>query len=391
MTSILWLLAVSAGMTAANLYYAQPLLGTIAAEFHAQPGTIGLLITATQLGYATGLLLLVPLADSFDRRRLIIGVASGGMLALVGAGLAPSLPFLMIACFVVGLLSVTPQLSIPYAATLADDRTRGRSVGLIISGLLIGILLSRTVSGLVGAHLGWRAPFLIAAAATAVLVVVLARRLPSQLPPRPVPYPELVRSLPRLVMTLPALRRHALLGALAFGAFSLFWTSLPFRLARAPLHYGSEAAGLFGIVGVAGALAAPLAGRLTDRYGWRWVNVGGMVIIALAYLVFAAAGETLVGLGLGIVILDFGVQANHVSNQTRVLGLDASMRNRLNTLYMVSFCLGGAVGSALAGWTWTHWGWAGVTACGAAFGLAGVASFALAPPRARPAAELSIQ
>jgi len=320
MNPLLWLLAVSAGVTAANLYYAQPLLADIARAFDAAPGTIGLITTATQLGYATGLLLVVPLADSYDRRRLILGAATGGMLGLIAVGLAPSLPFLLVASYVLGVLTITPQLSVPYAATLADDRTRGRSVGLVISGLLVGILLSRTVSGVLGAHFGWRAPFLIAAAATAVLILVLARLLPSQLPPRHVPYRELLGSLPRLVASLPPLRRHAILGALAFGAFSVFWTTLPFHLAAPPLHYGSDVAGLFGLLGVAGALAAPLAGRLTDRYGPHWVNGGGIAIVAISFAVLAAAGHTLVGLGLGVLLLDFGVQGNHVSNQTRILG-----------------------------------------------------------------------
>jgi len=225
-----------------------------------------------------------------------------------------------------------------------------------------------------------RAPFLIAAAATAVLIPVLARLLPSQLPPRRVPYRELLGSLPRLVASLPPLRRHAILGAFAFGAFSVFWTTLPFRLATPPLHYGSDVAGLFGLLGVAGAFAAPLAGRLTDRYGPHWVNGGGIAVVAIAFAVFAAAGHTLVGLGLGILLLDFGVQGNHVSNQTRILGLDASLRNRLNTIYMVMFFFGGAAGSALGSWSWSQWGWAGVTACGGAFGVAA--------PSAKPTATL---
>jgi len=239
------------------------------------------------------------------------------------------------------------------------------------------------VSGALGSRFGWRAPFLVAAAATAVLIVVLARLLQPQLPPRRVPYRELLRSLPKIVANLPPLRRHAVLGAFAFAAFSVFWTTLPFRLAAPPLHYGSEVAGLFGLLGVAGAFAAQLAGRLTDRYGSRWVNGGGIAVVAISYAVLAAAGHTLLGLGLGIVLLDFGVQGNHVSNQTRILGLDDSLRNRLNTIYMVAFFLGGAVGSAVGSWSWSRWGWAGVTACGGAFGVAGVIAFGLLPGAAQ--------
>ena len=379
MNPILWLLAFGAGMTAANAYYAQPLLADIATAFHATSAAAGLVTMATQLGFAAGLVLIVPLADSHDRRRIILGATAGGTLALVAVALAPSLPFLVLASVFLGFLTVTPQLSVAYAATLADDRTRGRAIGRVVSGLLVGILLSRAVSGVLGARIGWRGPFFVAAAATSLLLAVFARYLPSQLPPRKVPYGQLLASLPRLVVELAPLRRHAVLGALVMGAFSVFWTTLTFRLAAPPLHHGSGVAGLLSLLGVAGALAAPLAGRLTDRHGARWVNGDGIAVVALAYAVFAAAGHTLIGLGAGIVLLDSGIQGNHVSNQTRVLSLDAALRNRLNTLYMVSFFTGGAFGSALGAWTWSLWGWAGVTTCGATFGVLGLVAFAFLP------------
>jgi predicted MFS family arabinose efflux permease len=212
-----------------------------------------------------------------------------------------------------------------------------------------------------------------------VLVLVLWKKLPSQKPPSRVPYRELLASLPRLVRDSAPVRRHAILGALTFAAFSVFWTTLPFRLATPPLHYGSEVAGLFGLVGVAGALAAPLAGRLADRYGSRWVNAAATAIVVLSYGVFALAGHTLGGLAVGVLLLDFGAQANHISNQTRVLGLDAALRNRLNTVYMVTYFIGGASGSALGAWAWNRWAWAGVSACGAAFGIVGLVAFAVLP------------
>lgn len=376
---LLWLLAVSSGLTVANLYYTQPLLADIARAFGVGAHEAGLVTTFTQLGYATGLLVFVPLADSHDRRPLILGAATGGMLGLLALGLSPTFPVLLVVSYLLGCLTMTPQLSVPFAATLADDKSRGRSVGVVMSGLLVGILLSRTVSGVLGGPFGWRAPFFVAAAATLVLVAILWNKLPSQKPPRQVPYRELLSSLPRLVRDSAPLRRHAILGALTFGAFSVFWTTLPFRLALAPLHYGSEVAGLFGLLGVAGALAAPLAGRLSDRYGSRWVNAGAIATVVVSYAVFALAGHTLVGIGAGVVLLDFGAQANHISNQTRVLGLDAARRNRLNTVYMVAYFIGGATGSALGAWAWNRWAWDGVTACGAAFGVVGLIGFALLP------------
>ena len=376
---LLWLLAISAGMTVASLYYAQPLLAEMARAFDAPPREIGLVTTVTQLGYATGMLLFVPLADAYDRRLLILGAVGLEAVGLVVVGIAPSLPLLLAASYVMGAVTVTPQLSVPYAATLADDATRGRSVGLVMSGLLIGILLSRTVSGALARPFGWRAPFLIAAGACVALGLVLARLLPSQRPARRVAYRELLGSLPRLVATLPPLRRHAVLGGLTFGAFSVFWTTLPFRLATPPLDYGSDTAGLFGLVGVAGALAAPLAGRLADRFGSRVVNAGAIAVVIVSYAMLAAFGDSLVGLAAGVILLDFGAQANHISNQTRVLGLAPELRNRLNTVYMVSYFLGGSLGSALGAFTWNRWAWAGVTACGAGFGVAALVAFFVLP------------
>ncbi len=372
---LLWLLAVAAGVTVANLYYCQPLLAMMGASFGASAHGIGLVAVFTQAGYAAGMLFIIPLGDSEERRRLIVLAAAASTLALLGVALAPSLGALWLASFVLGLTTAVPQLAVPYAAALVPAADRGRSVGKVMSGLLIGILLSRTASGLVGQHLGWRATFMLAALAMAVFTVVLRLRLPLQQPQQRIRYSELLRSLPRLLRREPLLRRHALLGALALAAFSAFWTTLVFLLGAPPYHYGADVAGLFGLVGVAGALVAPVAGRIADRHGTRLVNLLALCCVLVSWVVFALLWRSLAGLALGVVLLDLGVQANHISNQTRVLGLSAEGRNRMNAVYMVLYFIGAAAGSFLGASAWSAFGWAGVSGLGVALSLAALVAF----------------
>jgi predicted MFS family arabinose efflux permease len=381
---ILWLLAIAAGATVANLYYSQPLLGLIGAQLGAPARLMGLVSTLTQAGYAAGMVLFVPLGDARERRSLLVWSALASAVALLAAGFASSLGLLLLASFAIGLVAVAPQLSVTFAAALVPDRERGQSVGKVMSGLLVGILLSRVLSGAVGEHLGWRAMFLIGAPLMLALAAGLRFSLPAQQPERALRYGELLASLPGLVRREPLLRRHALLGALTFGSFSVFWTTLAFALAAPPFHYGSAVAGLFGLVGAAGALASPLAGRIADRCGSRVVNLAAIAVVLLAWGVFAVAGRHLLGLAAGVVLLDLGVQANHISNQTRVLGLSAESRNRLNTVYMVTYFAGGALGSAAGALAWAGGGWSALCAAGAAFGTAAlIAFFAVSPEEAR--------
>ncbi len=363
-------LAAAAGLIVANLYYVQPLLDLVRASFGATQREVGFIATLTQLGYGAGMLLLVPLGDRYERRRLIVGMTFAVALALVAVTLAPTLPLLGLASFALGLTTMVPQLIVPFAAGLARPRARGRVVGTVMSGLLVGILLSRTLSGIVGAHLGWRAMYVIAAGLMLVVAVLLRLLLPRQEAEAKVPFGVLFRSLLTLVRDEPVLRRHAILGALTFAAFSVFWTTLAFHLATPPHHYGSEVVGAFGVVGVVGALAAPLVGRYSDAYPPRVVNGAAVAIVLVAFFVFYAAGGSLVGLGVGVVLLDLGAQSNHISNQTRIFGLDPPRRNRLNTVYMTSYFGGGALGSWLGAEAWSGAGWAGVTALGAALSIA---------------------
>ena len=361
---LLVLLAFTAGITVANIYYCQPLLGVMATAFGVGTGAVTAVAAATQLGYATGLLLIAPLADSLERKTLIVTTTAVSALVLAGVALCPTVSWLTVASYGLGIAGVTPQLVVPYAAGMVPPERRGRTVGAVMSGLLVGILLSRTLSGLVAAHAGWRAVYWLACGVMLALAGVLAILLPVQRPARRIPYGELLGSLPPLLAREPVLRRHALIGALGFGAFSAFWTTLSFHLASLPGHYGSETAGLFGLIGAAGALAAIVSGRLADRIGPKPLNGAALGMAALSFALMAVAGRSLAGLAAGVVGMDAGVQGSQISNQARVYALPADLRNRLNSVYMVCYFLGGALGSTLGSRAWTAAGWPGVCAVG---------------------------
>ena len=371
---LLILLALTAGITVANIYYCQPLLGVMAATFHVSADGATVIATATQLGYASGLLLIIPLADSFERKGLIVGTTLLSAVTLGSTALCRSVPWLAAAGFATGTMSMTPQLSVTFAAGLASPERRGRTVGLVMSGLLVGILLSRTLSGAVAAHAGWRTVYWLAAGLMLALAATLMATLPRQAPAQRLPYVELLGSLWRLIRTEPVLRRHALMGALGFGAFSAFWTTLSFHLASLPGHYGSETAGLFGLVGAAGALSAAGAGRLAERMGPRPLNGAALTLMVASFALMAVAPASLLVLTLGVVGMDAGAQASHISNQTRIYALAAELRNRLNSVYMVSYFLGGALGSTVGARLWTAFGWRGVCATGAGFSAAALAA-----------------
>lgn len=366
-------MAVSVGLIVGNLYYIQPLLGEIARELGIGEGRVGVAATLSQLGQALGILLFLPLGDSRDRRRLAVAGLAASALGLVGIALAPNLAWLSVASLVLGLSSVSTHTLVALAAALARPEERGRTVGTVMSGLLLGILLARTVSGFVGAHLGWRGMFWIAAAVTALLAFVLLRRLPAD-PPRPAPrYPELLRSMARLFREQPVLREACLFGAVTFAAFGAFWVTLTFHLEGPPFGYGSDVVGLFGLLGAVGALAASYAGRLADRHDPRLLGVLAVLLTALSFAFMAPFGARLWGLIVGVVGLDLGVQAAHIANQTRIHALLPEARNRLHTLYMFSYFAGGAAGTALASWAWEATGWLGVCAVGTFFPLAALA------------------
>jgi predicted MFS family arabinose efflux permease len=359
------LLAVACGAAAANLYYAQPLLHTLGRAFDVSTGTAGLLITVTQIGYVLGLALLVPLGDLLERRRMIAVTLSLTALALVAAAVAPSFGVFAAAVGVAGVSSAIAQVIVPMSSSLAAEHERGQVVGTVMSGLLIGILIARTVSGLLAAALGWRAVFAVAAGGMLLLAAVLRRTLSEVPPTTEMSYGGLLRSVLALVRQEPELRLRMVLGSLGFGCFSALWTALAFLLAGPPFHYGNAVIGLFGLAGLAGAGAATVVGRLADRgHGARATSVSAVLLLA-SWGVLAAGGTSLLALLAGIVLLDLGVQGAHISNQSAIYTLAPEARSRLTTAYMVACFLGGAALSALSSSLYAGSGWSGVCVLGA--------------------------
>jgi predicted MFS family arabinose efflux permease len=364
---LIWVMAIGCGVAAANLYYNQPMLVDMGNTMHASAGQMGVVATLTQVGYGLGMLLFIPLGDLVDRKRLIVGLLIATSVALGAAAAATSYAWLAAASFGIGLMTVAAQVLMPLAAHVAEPSQRGRVIGSLYTGLLLGILLARTLSGFVSAHFGWRAMFALAAVGCVVLAVALWVSIPhiSHGYEAGLTYRKLIVSLGRLVVREPQLREACVIGGSLFGSFSAFWTTLVFLLSNPPYHYGSRAAGLFGLVGAVSAMIAPAAGRLADRRGSRIVIASAAVVVLSSWLVFWLLGHQLWGLILGVVLLDLGVQAAQVSNQSRVLGLLPHARGRANTVYMIGYFTGGSLGSLLATLAWARMGWPGVCAIGA--------------------------
>jgi len=374
--SLVLLLAMGAGLSAASLYYAQPMLGVLGADIGASLRSVGFVPTLTQLGYALGILLLAPLGDRFDRRRIVLAKAAALCAALLVAGAAPSIGVLLAASLAIGLAATMAQDIVPAAATLAPEATRGKTVGTVMTGLLLGILLSRVVSGFVAEHFGWRAMFIAAAASIALVGAAAWRGLPRFRPTTHLAYAALLGSLGTLWSRHGMLRRAALAQALLAVGFSAFWSTLAVMLHGAPFHLGSAAAGAFGLAGAAGALAAPLAGRLADRRGPELVTRlgAGLVVVSFAALGLAplmAPHAQLWLLALAAVGFDLGMQAALIAHQTIVYGIEPGARSRLNAVLFTSMFIGMAAGSALGALALAQWGWAGVT--GLATGTAAAA------------------
>jgi predicted MFS family arabinose efflux permease len=367
----IWIMTLAAAIVVANNYYNQPLLVDFAHAFHASASEVGIVPILTQLGYTFGLVFLLPLGDMVERRRLVSVLLVLASLSLVAVALSPSLNWLAGASFVLGFTCVVPQVLPAFAAELAEPRDRGRIVGRIMAGLLCGILLSRVVAGFTGRYFGWAAIYWGGAAATLALAFALRVSLPYAAPNFKGHYFALLRSLGTLLKDEPVLRETAAIATLQFAAFSGFWATLAFELYSLPPHYGSDVAGAFGIAGVAGVLAAPQVGRFADRRSARFAVLMASLIFFAGYVIFAVAGGSLIALGIGVILLDLGLQAAHVSNMTRNYALNAEAMSRLNTVYMATRFAGGAAGAALGNLAWTYWGWNGV--CGAGLVLSGVA------------------
>lgn len=363
---LIYLLAASAGLAVANIYYNQPVLGLIGQDM-GPGGHVGLVPTLTQAGYTLGLLFIVPLCDTMSRRRLILGLCALLVVSAAAAALAPGIGVLLASSLGMGIAATITQMVVPMVADIARDGERGKAVGIAFSGVLCGILLARVVSGAVGQWLGWRAAFWLACVLALLLGIMLARRLPDLPRKSDLPYGRLLVSMLRLLREYRSLRYACAIQGCVFGAFSVFWSVLALYLQGPAYRLGSGVAGAFGLVGVAGVFAAQIGGRLADRYGARsGVLVGTLACLASFGVMWWGHMATLV---TGIVVLDFGVSLAQVSNQSLVLGLSETARGRINTLYMTAIFLGGSLGSAVASQAWTALGWPGVMLAGGGFSL----------------------
>ncbi|KOG88000.1 MFS transporter [Streptomyces varsoviensis] len=361
------LLATSCGLTVANLYYAQPLLEMLRRAFQLQDSTAGLLITLTQLGYAAGMVFLVPLGDRIENSRLVSVLLTITAVGMAAGSFAPNFTVLLIAALVAGATSVVAQVLVPYAADLAPDELRGAVVGKVMSGLLAGILLSRTVASLLADVAGWRAVYLVSAALMAILALVLRRVLPRRAPTSTASYTELLRSTARLVRVHPRLRRRSFYHACMFAAFSAFWTTISYVLTSAPYNYSQLQVGLFALVGAAGALVAPLAGRLADR-GLVHRLTPVTCLLAAAALVWAGlAVHQILALAAAAILLDCAVQCSLIFGQHTIYQLDEDARARITSVYIATFFIGGAIGSQLATLAYHMGTWHTVTLTAAAF------------------------
>ena len=366
--STVWLMAITVGVIVANIYYVQPLLADIAHTFGLSVTRVGTVAMLSQAGTALGMFLFVPLGDKYERRNLILLLVLGAFVSLLLMGTAQNALWLGCAAFAVGAFAASVHVVVPFAAHLAAPQQRGRVVGTLVAGILFGVLLARTFSGSIGALLGWRAVYDIAAGAMLILAVVVRARFPISRPEVILSWPELMRSTLELIRKHGPLREAAFLGAMFFAAFSAFWTTLVFFLGGTPYHYASPSAatGFFGLVGAVGAAGAPTIGHLADKHGPRFTIRIALWLSLASFLFLGLAGQHLAGLIVGVILMDLGVQSGHVSNQTRIYSIDPSARSRLNMVYMFCYFIGGGLGSYLGACCWHVAGWWGVCGFGTA-------------------------
>lgn len=364
----LWIMTIATAVVVANLYYNQPLLEDIANSFHVSRAKAGQVSMLTQIGYATGMFFLVPLADMVKRKRLMVIMFAFIVASLALTAISWSINILILASFLLGAASMIPQLLVPMAAHLAKPNERGKKIGVIMSGLLIGILLSRTFSGYIGEYFGWRTVYVIAAGIMLVIWFMIAVFLPEVEPDYKGSYSKLMVSLVDLFKHEPKLRLAALRGALCFACFSAFWTTIVFLL-KQNFNLGSGTAGEFGLVGAFGALAAGLMGRLSDKMDAYKLSFITLSLILLSFVIFIFSGHSIVGLVIGVILMDMGVQATHISNQSIIFALNPGARNRINTIYMVSYFIGGSVGTFFATTLWKNYQWNGVCVTGIVISL----------------------
>jgi predicted MFS family arabinose efflux permease len=363
-------MAAGAGLTVASIYYAQPLLDVIRRSLGMSVAATGLVITASQLGYAFGLTFLVPLGDLLERRALVVAMTVGISVCLGAMAFAPFASVLLGAALLVGALSAVAQVLVAFAATLAGPAERGRVVGTVMSGLLLGILLARIAAGYLAQFAGWRAVFGVASAVMIALALVLYRGLPQYRAPVGISYPALMKSVFSLLREEPLLRLRAIYGAIGFASFSVLWTPLALMLSRPPYQFSSGTIGLFGLAGVAGALSASVAGRMADRGLTRPLTGITAALLALSWLPLKIGDHSCPILIVGILVLDFAAQGLHITNQSEIYSLRPDARSRITSAYMATFFAGGVFGSAASSFAYAHFGWGGVCMVGTGLGVA---------------------
>lgn len=380
-------MALASGLVVANSYYAQPVVAQIADSLHASTSSVGLVVTASQIGYAFGLAFLLPAGDLVERRRLLTGVLAITTVCLAAMALAPTWQLLAGAALLAGVSSVVGQILVPFAAGLAGADERGKVIGDVMTGLLLGILLSRVVAGLVAEVAGWRSVFWLAAALMLFTLVLLRRELPIVPPSAQLTYRRALASVVTLIREEPVLRRRMLYGAVTFASFGVFWTSIGFLLAGAPYHWSDGTIGVFSLLGVAGALAGKVAGRLADR-GWAHRQTGVLVALtAVSFGLLALGHDQVVALAVGTALLELGIQGTHITNQALFYPLRPDARSRLNTAYMTAYFAAGSCGSALSATVYAAHGWDAVCLLGAAFPILGLVVWLVETVRReRPAA-----
>lgn len=376
---MVWLMATATGLIVANLYYAQPLVGPISRATGLDAGAAGLIVTLTQMGYCLGMLFIVPLGDLVENRKLIVTALAGTACALAVAAFSTSAALFLVAMFCIGVGSVAAQIIVPFASHLSREETRGQTVGTVVSGLLLGIMLARPVASLVTDASNWHVIFVLSAFVIAGLALVLHRRLPQREPAHESTYPALLASLWHLLKTTPILRRRSAYQFCMFGAFSLFWTTVPLILASPAFGLSQTGIAIFALVGVAGALVSPIAGRRADQGKSRSTTAMALIagVLSFAVPLLLHGGRTF-ELGLLVaasIVLDSAVSASLVTGQRAIYALSADVRSRLNGLYMAIFFLGGALGSSVGGWMYAHHGWQGVLMTGLMFPAAGLLVF----------------
>lgn len=364
--SVLYLMAAGAGLVVANNYYNQPLLSLIAKDFGVSESEVSNIPLFTQLGYAFGLLFIIPLGDKLPRKKMVLTVFVLIVASLLGMALSPSLSILIVCGFLVGFSCVVPQVFVPMAAQLADDDNRGRAIGIVMSGLLIGILGSRFISGYIGEFFGWRSMYYIAAGMMLVYWILLKWKLPELLPDFKGSYWQLMRSLFGYLRSENTVRLAAIRGGLGFAGFSAFWTTLVF-LMEENFGYGSGITGTFGVLGIGGAVAATYIGKLSDQMNKNRLILFASLTMLLAWIIFEFSAFSIIGIIIGVLLMDMGLQSLHITNQNIIFSRNPEARNRINTIYMVGYFIGGALGTTTGAYAWEYFRWTGVASLGLFF------------------------